>query len=361
MKKIKYILLLALLAFCTNGLYAQPNIPAGAETATKGLYSHHHSPGGHYQQQQQHHGQYGQHHGQHPQHHGQPPSHYGQRPQHHHPGQYHNGNHGNHGNYHHHPNNNRYDDDDDDDDDDEYDDDDDGEYYDDDDNYDCDGSDDGDDDGYYYDDDDQQYSDNGSNQSNDSGNNNSNVDYSNVDLNLNAISDSEVRAAVEYLNAIRSNPAAYSQEIGVDLSGIKARHPLRWNPTLAKAAQVKAQDMIDRNYFDHVDPDGCGMNIKLNNAGYTMCANFINDKSNNNFESIAGGNATGKASIKQLLYDGGASNDDAGHRVHLLAISDFWGNCYDIGIGLAKGGKYRYYWCVIIAKHCFDQQPYADK
>lgn len=360
MKKIKYILLLALLAFCTIGLYAQPNIPAGAETATKGLYSHHHNPGGHYQQQQQHHGQYGQHHGQHPQHHGQPPSHHGQRPQHHHPGQYHNGNHGNHGNYHHHPNNNRYDDDDDDDDAD-YDDDADDEYYDDDDNYDCDGSDDCDDDGYYYDDDDQQYSDNGSNQSNDSGNNNSNVDYSNVDLNLNAISDSEVRAAVEYLNAIRSNPAAYSQEIGVDLSGIKARHPLRWNPTLAKAAQVKAQDMIDRNYFDHVDPDGCGMNIKLNNAGYTMCANFINDKSNNNFESIAGGNATGKASIKQLLYDGGASNDDAGHRIHLLAIADFWGNCYDIGIGLAKGGKYRYYWCVIIAKHCFDQQPYADK
>ena len=356
MKKIKYILLLALLAFCTNGLYAQPTIPADAETVSKGLYSSHHNPGnGHYQHQPQHHGQQ---HGHHP---GQRPQHPGQ---HHHPGQYHNGNHGNHGNYNHHPSHNRYDDDDDDDDE-SYDDDDDEDYGDDDEEYDDDYSDDSDDcddgDDEYYDDDQQQYSDNDSNQSNDSGNNVNNNNNSNVDLNLNAITDSEIRSAVEYLNAIRSNPAAYSQEIGVDLSGIKARHPLRWNPTLAKAAQVKAQDMIDRNYFAHVDPDGCGMNIKLNEVGYTMCANFINDKSKNNFESLAAGHATGKESIKQLLYDGGANNDNAGHRVHLLAISDFWGNCYDIGIGFAKGGYYRYYWCVIIAKHCYDQEPYADK
>ena len=355
MKIIKYLLLLALLAFCTNSLYSQPTIPTGAETISKGLYNSHHNPGnGHYQ----HHGGYSQNHGQRPPHHGQPPQHHGQRPQHH--GQYHNGNHSN---YHHHHHNNDYDDDDDeeyDDDDEEYDDDDDEEYDDDEDEGDY-----YDDDDSYDDDDNQQYSDDNSNQSNDNNNNTSvsdNSDNSNVDLNLGAIKDPMVRQAVEYLNAVRSNPGAYSKEIGVDLSNVKALHPLRWNEALARAAQAKAQDMADRLYLAHVDPDGYGMNFKINAEGYSLQENWYDDKSKNNFESCASNWATeGKSTIIQLIYDGGATDENAGHRIHLLGMHSFWSDCYDIGIGYAKesGGKGK--WSVLIAKHHFNQEPYSDK
>ena len=168
-------------------------------------------------------------------------------------------------------------------------------------------------------------------------------------------SSNEIENAFNYLNAIRKNPARYSQEMGVNLNGIKAMPELRWNHTLAKVAQEKAQDMVDRDYFAHVDPDGCGINIKINAAGYTLRNDWYDDASKNYFESLGVGSniSTGKSIIHLLINDGGADNDDAGHRRHLLGIDDFWSNCYDIGIGMAKGGQYGYYWCVIIAKNNF--------
>lgn len=173
--------------------------------------------------------------------------------------------------------------------------------------------------------------------------------------NNNYTSSNEIENAFIYLNAIRKNPSAYSQEMGVNLSGIKAMPELKWNHTLAKVAQAKAQDMVDRDYFAHVDPDGCGINIKINAAGYTLRADWYDDASKNYFESLGVGSniSTGKSAVRLLIFDGGDDNDNAGHRRHLLGIDDFWSNCYDIGIGMAKGGSYGYYWCFIIAKHNF--------
>ena len=166
-------------------------------------------------------------------------------------------------------------------------------------------------------------------------------------------SSNEIENALMYLNAVRRNPSAYSTEIGVDLSGVQPLHELRWNQALAKAAQAKAQDMVDRNYFGHVDPDGGGMNFKINAAGYKLRDSWLSSFSNNNFESLAAGHQSGKESIIMLIYDDGASNSNAGHRRHLLGIDPFWSDCYDIGIGMAKGGEYGYYWCILIAKHDF--------
>ena len=163
--------------------------------------------------------------------------------------------------------------------------------------------------------------------------------------------DKEVTAAFEYLNAVRQNPSAYSKEIGVDLSGVSKIHELKWNDILAKVARERAEDMVSRNYFGHTDPDGYGTNIKIQNAGYTLDASWYSDKSKNYFESLAAGHAEGKATVIQLIYDGGAGNSSAGHRKHLLGIDDFWANCYDVGIGKAKGGSYGTYWCFLIAKH----------
>jgi hypothetical protein len=60
-------------------------------------------------------------------------------------------------------------------------------------------------------------------------------------------------------------------------------HQLIWNDSLAQAAQAKANDMIARNYWSHVTPDGkqpwsfidaTGYNYKL--AGENLARNFSN-------------------------------------------------------------------------------------
>lgn len=202
-------------------------------------------------------------------------------------------------------------------------------------------------------------SDNNNSSNNNSSNNNSsntnriNSNGSSGSSSNTSNSSSEIQAAFNYLNAVRKNPARYSNEIGVSLNGVQATHELKWNSTLAKVAQAKAQDMAKRNYFSHVDPDGNGMNIKINAAGYSLRSDWYSNRSLNYFESIAVGTTTGKEAIQLLINDSGASNESAGHRRHLLGIDNFWSNCYDIGIGMAKGGSYGYYWCVLITKHDF--------
>ena len=165
----------------------------------------------------------------------------------------------------------------------------------------------------------------------------------------------ELKAAFDYLNAVRANPSAFSEEIGVDLSGIEALPALVWNETLAKVAKEKANDMATRNYFGHVNPEGYGMNYFINKAGYTLDPSWVDKVSNNFFESLSAGVEGGKAFIIQLINDGGASNAQAGHRRHLLGMDDFWKSCVDIGIGRAynENTTYGWYTCVIIAKHSF--------
>lgn len=188
---------------------------------------------------------------------------------------------------------------------------------------------------------------------------------SNVDTNENQVveeenvvtptglDDKEIVDAFTYLNQIRNNPSAFSEEIGVDLSSVKALASLNWNDTLAKVAQQKANDMVERGYFSHVDPDGYGLNYFISKAGYKLVDSWTSEISKNYFESLSAGRTEGKTAISGLIYDGGADNDNAGHRQHLLGISGFWSNCTDIGIGHAYGenSKYKHYWVVVVAKH----------
>ena len=166
------------------------------------------------------------------------------------------------------------------------------------------------------------------------------------------VSSTDIQAGFEYLNKVRANPTAYSSEIGVDLSYVTPIHALFWNDTLAKVATAKATDMAQRDYFAHVDPDGNGINIKINEAGYLLSSSLLTDKSQNNFESLSGGATSPVAAIKDLILDNGIN--PPGHRNHLLAIDTYWSDCYDIGIGFVQGSSsssYISYCCVIIAKH----------
>jgi len=167
---------------------------------------------------------------------------------------------------------------------------------------------------------------------------------------LNAINGKE---AFDYLNAVRNNPAAYSDEMGVDLSAVEKRDDLIWNDALAKAAYAKAKDMAERGYFAHVNPDGYGMNYKINEAGFELADYLMSSKASNNFESIAAGTNrnSGKIMIQALIIDEGIPS--LGHRKHLLGMTDFWAESKYCGIGFYKkvGSKYTYYMCVLIAKH----------
>jgi len=163
-----------------------------------------------------------------------------------------------------------------------------------------------------------------------------------------------VKEAFLYLNKVRANPSSYSNEVGVSLLGIKSRHALKWNDTLAKVAQAKAEDLAKNEYFDHVDLKGYGMNYYVAKAGYKLPKEWLDDPSANYVESLAAGSSDPKAAIIQLLNDNDEKDHNkAGHRVHLLGIDEFFGKGVDIGIGWVNipNSEYTTYLVVVIARH----------
>src|SRR5262249_19281153 len=165
-----------------------------------------------------------------------------------------------------------------------------------------------------------------------------------------ALDRDEAKKAFDYLNKVRKEPAKFSEEIGVDLSDVKARPALAWNKVLAKVAEEKALDMANRDYFGHVTPEGRGINIQIHEAGYKLPKDWVKDKKQNFFESISAGKDTGVEAIQQLIVD--KDVPEAAHRRHLLGTNDFFAKCTDIGIGFARqpNSKYRTYMSIVIAR-----------
>lgn len=161
-----------------------------------------------------------------------------------------------------------------------------------------------------------------------------------------------LRQAFTYLNKIRANPASYSLELGVRLSDVKRRPPLRWNSKLARSAQRKAEDMARRGYFAHIDPDGRGPNRLAQAAGYPLPHWWSKKPGANNIESISAGRKGGKPNIRALIRDQGLPHPQAGHRRHLLGFGRFWSRHVDIGIGIAynRDSPYRWYFVVHTAQ-----------
>lgn len=159
----------------------------------------------------------------------------------------------------------------------------------------------------------------------------------------------EAKKAFEYLNMVRVKPSAFSKEIGADLSNVKASPELKWNAILAKVAESKVLDMVKRDYFDHVTPEGLSINVLMHEAGYTLPQEWIKDKKVNFFESLDRTKPSGTDMIKSLIRDEGIQ--DLSHRKHLLALDEWRAKHKDVGIGFAQNpnSKYRTYICVIIA------------
>src|SRR5688572_25772004 len=80
----------------------------------------------------------------------------------------------------------------------------------------------------------------------------------------------EAQLAFELLNNIRSNPEKYYKDLHLNGKLRITKTPLRWNDTLARVAESKALDMAKRNYFNHVSPDGLGINYLVHQSGYSL-------------------------------------------------------------------------------------------
>jgi uncharacterized protein YkwD len=164
--------------------------------------------------------------------------------------------------------------------------------------------------------------------------------------------DAQAWQAIQYLNRIRQNPKAYADSTGTpSLKYAKPKAQLTPDSILMKVARKRAADMAEKNYFDHVNKEGFGVNWLMQAEGYTLEERWTRKKDFNSFESISAGFATGIEHINNLILDKG--QEPPGHRQHLLGMTDFWAGCVDVGAALVHNpkSKYKYYFVIIIAFH----------
>ena len=119
--------------------------------------------------------------------------------------------------------------------------------------------------------------------------------------------------------------AAYEQEVFDLVNQIREENglePFVYNETLAETARAHSQDMIDRDFFDHYNPDGKSPfdRMRDNGLSFSMAA-----------ENIAAGQRTPEEVVESWM-------NSEGHRANIL------GDCKELGVGLALGGHYGYYW-----------------
>lgn len=100
---------------------------------------------------------------------------------------------------------------------------------------------------------------------------------------------------------------------------------LGYNNTMQKYARIKSQDMAERNYFDHKDPDGALITSKMqqDGVGYSAWGENI---------AYIGGSANGLASQFMTNW-----MNSTGHRENILST-----NFTSIGVGVYKIGDTYY-------------------
>jgi hypothetical protein len=162
----------------------------------------------------------------------------------------------------------------------------------------------------------------------------------------------EANSMYVLLNKIRANPKAYAKNYKLNLSLPFTKRALIKDTNLQKAAEAKALDMANRQYFSHINPDGVGMNFLINKAGYALPEKYYTPISTNYFESIGAGYENGKATLQALIIDSLVPNK--AHRNHLLGIGDFNKTLIHVGIGfvncLDSNCNFQTYCCILIAR-----------
>lgn len=98
---------------------------------------------------------------------------------------------------------------------------------------------------------------------------------------------------------------------------------LSWSDALAGIARNHGADMIQRGYYDHVDPEGRGPDYRADAAGISYY--LIS-------ENIAAGNVS-----PEVIFDGWMASPD--HRYNILDPE-----VDQVGIGVVLGGEMGIYW-----------------
>jgi len=147
-----------------------------------------------------------------------------------------------------------------------------------------------------------------------------------------ALRRSAVFTVPVFLPIIFGTPSPEYQLIDL-INAERAAHglsALRVNPVLMQVAEAHSQDMVDRNFFDHTNPDGQRPRDRLDEAGYAWwyCG-----------ETIGGGYDTAQAMFTAWM------ESTAGHREIILSP-----NFSEIGIGYVTGGRYGHYWTADFAQ-----------
>lgn len=149
--------------------------------------------------------------------------------------------------------------------------------------------------------------------------------------------NAEEQLFIYLLNKARSDPPAYGKSIALDLAGVAPQRALAVNKELTSSSRFRSDDMLKRDYFDHVDPDGIGPNARASEFGYALGQNYKRDKITNNVESICAGYEQAADILKSLVIDEGIEN--LGHRKQLLAMQPFHALAREIGVGIVQRGK----------------------
>lgn len=113
---------------------------------------------------------------------------------------------------------------------------------------------------------------------------------------------------------------------------------------LMKVALEKALDMAQRNYYDHVSPEGIGANTLVRNEGYELPDNYDQNLSGNNIESLM--NSTDSANEVWQAW-----LDSPGHRMHVLGEHPEFKKQIHYGIGYAENlnSVHQHFWVLLSA------------
>ena len=122
------------------------------------------------------------------------------------------------------------------------------------------------------------------------------------------------------------------------------RPAMQLDPILSQVARERAQDMADRDYFSHTNPDGFAANYLVWEAGYDLPAFWGHGPADNYIESIAAGYASPADTWVDWM-------NSPPHRTHILAIDPFYQNQTSYGVGYAYSAHstYHHYWVIITA------------
>lgn len=135
-------------------------------------------------------------------------------------------------------------------------------------------------------------------------------------------------------DAKADNPAIENEIINLaTIDSGQLRAEIIVDPILTQAAQLKADDLIDRNYLAHVNPDGFGPNYLIQALDYFLPAGYDNTRPGNNIESIFEDRGFGLPNA-QLAWDGWLNSPS--HRTHVLGENAFFAGQTRVGVGVAS-------------------------